>query len=419
MKNLVASLAVALMALLLSLAPDTSVAKPSPHKAKAAKSSSSSNEQYEIPRNAVVTPGASETPGIPNAPDVYARGYVLIDYTTGQILAQHDAEVRMEPASLTKLMTCYAVFHALKTGTLKLQDMVTISEHAWRSEGSRTFVQVGTQIPAETLIKGMIVQSGNDATIALAEKVGGTEPAFVQLMNEYARRLGMNNTHFDDATGLPSPTHFTTAHDLSLLASALVREFPEYYSWFSIKEFVWNNIKQDNRNGLLGKDPTVDGLKTGHTDSAGYCLVSSAKRDDMRLISVVLGAPSIKGREDASAALLNYGYTFYQTITVKKKGDILLKPRVYKASEEYVPIGPATDITLVVPRGQAGSIETSAVAQPRLIAPISATTSIGQLQIVINGKPLKSVPLFPLNDVPKGGIFSSLSDSVLLMFKKN
>ena len=418
MKKIAAPLAFITIALMMSLAPVTGVAKPPPHRAKAAKASASSGEQYEIPKGAVVTPGTSETPGVPNAPDVYAHAYILMDYTTGQILAQHEAEARMQPASLTKLMTCYAVFHALRSGTLKLQDMVTISEHAWRSEGSRTFVQVGTQIPAEVLVKGMIVQSGNDATIALAEKVGGTEPAFVQMMNEYAKRLGMNNTHFDDATGLPSPTHYTTAHDLSLLASALVREFPEYYSWFSIKEFVWNNIKQDNRNGLLGRDPTVDGLKTGHTDSAGYCLVSSAKRDEMRLISVVLDSPSIKGREDASAALLNYGYTFYQTVTVKKKGDVLLKPRVYKASQEYLPVGPATDVTLVVPRGQAGSIETTATAQPRLIAPIPATTPVGQMQVVINGKLIRSVPLFPLNDVPKGGFFGSLSDSVLLMFKK-
>ncbi len=420
MRKLAAPLAIAVMALTISLAPTTGLAKSAPHKARAARAAKTSvtNEQYAIPKGAVTTPGTSETPGVPNAPDVYARGYVLIDYTTGQILAQHEAETRMEPASLTKLMTCYGVFHALKSGSLKLTDMVTISEHAWRSEGSRTFVQVGTQIPAEVLIKGMIVQSGNDATIALAEKVGGTESAFVQMMNDNARRLGMNNTHFDDATGLPSPTHYTTAHDLALLATALVREFPEYYSWFSIKEFVWNNIRQDNRNGLLGTDPTVDGLKTGHTDSAGYCLVSSAKRDDMRLISVVLGSPSIKGREDASAALLNYGYTFYQTVTVKKKGEVLLKPRVYKAKEEFVPVGPATDVTLVIPRGQAGSIETSATAQPRLIAPIPVTTPVGQLQVVINGKPIRSVPLFPLNDVPKGGFFGSLSDSVLLMFKK-
>src|ERR1700733_3233429 len=245
------------------------------------------------------TPGAAPTGAMatPNPPEVDARGYILTDYVSGQVLAQRNADARMEPASLTKLMTCYVVFHALKTCTLKLDDQVTISEHAWKAEGSRTFVQVGSKIPAEVLIKGMIVQSGNDATIALAERVGGTQRAFVQLLNEYARHLGMANTHFDDSSGLPSPTHYTTARDMSLLASALLRDFPEYYPWFSLREFVWNNIKQENRNGLLERDPSVDGMKTGHTDSAGFCLVTSARRQDMRLITVVLGSSSIKARE--------------------------------------------------------------------------------------------------------------------------
>jgi len=203
-------------------------------------------------------PATTNAAGIPTAPEVDARAYVLVDYVSGEVLADRNADQRMEPASLTKLMTCYLVFHALKTGTLKMDEPVTISAHAWKAEGSRTFVQVGSQVPAEVLIKGMIVQSGNDATIALAERVGGTEPAFVQLMNDYAKRLGLNNTHFDDSSGLPSATHYTTARDLSLLASALVRDFPEYYSWFSIREFVWNNIKQQNRNGLLERDASVD-----------------------------------------------------------------------------------------------------------------------------------------------------------------
>jgi D-alanyl-D-alanine carboxypeptidase (penicillin-binding protein 5/6) len=395
------------------LLPCLVMAKP-PHKAKAPSAAAAAAATASGP----LISGTTETPGVPSPPDVYAHAYILIDYASGQVLAQHDADAHMEPASLTKLMTCYAVFHALKAGTLKLQDIVTISEHAWRAEGSRTFLQVGTQVPAETLLKGMIVQSGNDASIALAEKVGGTEPAFVQLMNEYAKRLGMSNTHFDDSTGLPSPTHYSSARDLALLAAALVRDYPEYYTWFSIREFVWNNIKQDNRNGLLERDPTVDGLKTGHTDSAGYCLVSSAKRDDMRLIAVVLNAPSIKGREDASAALLNYGYTFYQTITVKQHGTVILKPRVYKSVDEYFNIGTATDIVMTIPRGQAGSIQTSATAQRKLIAPLSTTTPVGELQVVINSKPVKSVPLFPLADVPRGGIWSRLSDTVVLWFQK-
>ncbi|HEY4881092.1 MAG TPA: D-alanyl-D-alanine carboxypeptidase family protein [Steroidobacteraceae bacterium] len=354
----------------------------------------------------------------PNPPEVDARGYILTDYVSGQVLAQRNADARMEPASLTKLMTCYVVFHALKTGTLKLDDQVTISEHAWKAEGSRTFVQVGSKVPAEVLIKGMIVQSGNDATIALAERVGGTEGAFVQLMNEYARHLGMANTHFDDSSGLPSPTHYTTAHDLSLLASALVRDYPEYYPWFSIREFIWNNIKQENRNGLLERDASVDGMKTGHTDSAGYCLVTSAKRQDMRLVAVVLGSNSIKGREDASAALVNYGFTFFESVNVKRRGTPVLKPRVYKAAEEFYSVGPAADINIVVPRGQAGSIMTTATVQHRLIAPISSSTQVGDLQVVVNGKPVTSVPLYPVGDVPEGGIWSRLSDTVLLWFQK-
>jgi serine-type D-Ala-D-Ala carboxypeptidase (penicillin-binding protein 5/6) len=355
---------------------------------------------------------------IPSAPDVDATGYILIDYNSGQVLAARNPDGRLPPASLTKLMTCYAVFHALKAGALKLTDLVTISEHAWRAEGSRTFVQVGSQVPAEVLIKGMIVQSGNDATIALAERVGGTEAGFVQLMNDYARRLGMSGTHFDDSSGLPSATHYTTPRDLSRLASALVRDYPEYYPLFSIREFIWNNIKQDNRNGLLERDPTVDGLKTGHTDAAGYCLVTSAKRQGMRLIGVVLGSNSIKAREDASAALLNYGFTFYESVNVKQRGVVVLKPRVFKAIEEYYPVGPDVDINIVVPRGQIGSIETNASVQRPLIAPLSAHSAVGQLQVSVAGKPVSSVPLYPLADVPLGGMWSRLSDTVALWFQK-
>ena len=268
--------------------------------------------------------------------------------------------------------------------------------------------------PAEVLIKGMIVQSGNDATIALAERVGGTEAAFVQLMNSYAQRLGMTNTHFDNSTGLPSPTHYTTAHDLSLLARALVRDFPNYYAWFSIREFVWNNIRQENRNGLLGRDPSVDGMKTGHTDAAGYCLVTSAKRDNMRLVAVVLNSNSIKAREEASAALINYGYTNYQVINVERAGTTILKPRVYKAVDDYYSVGPNADVSIVVPRGEAGSIETTAFVNRPLLAPLSTSVAVGALQIVVGGKPIKSVPLYPLVNVPQGGFWSRLTDSMRL-----
>ena len=411
MKSRALLFALGLMSLAVLNGRSTSMAAPHKHKTAAPVQATAA------PAAAAPAPALGPD-GVPAAPDVDAVAYILIDYLSGKVLAEHDADKRLEPASLTKLMTCYAVFHALKAGTLKLDDMVTISEHAWRAEGSRTFVQVGSQVPAEILIKGMIVQSGNDATIALAERVGGTEAAFVQLMNGYAQHLGMTNTHFDDSSGLPSPTHYTTARDLSRLGAALVHDYPEYYAWFSIREFIWNNIKQQNRNGLLERDATVDGMKTGHTDSAGFCLVTSANRQNMRLIAVVLGSHSIKGREDASAALINYGYTFYETVNVKQHGTVVLKPRVFKASEEYYPVGPAQDINLVIARGHAGSIQTNASVRHPLIAPLSTTTQVGEMQVTVDGKPVTSVPLFPTVDVPSGGIWSRLSDTVLLWFQK-
>jgi D-alanyl-D-alanine carboxypeptidase (penicillin-binding protein 5/6) len=355
---------------------------------------------------------------IPKAPDVAARSYILTDYQSGRVLAEDHADDRMEPASLTKLMTSYVVFTALKENRLKLTDPVTISEHAWRAEGSRTFVQVGTQIPVDILIKGMIIQSGNDATIALAEKVGGTEPAFAQIMNEYARRLGMKGSHFDNSDGLPSPTHYTTARDMTIVAKALIHDFPEFYPLFSMHEFLWNNIKQENRNGLLTRDPSVDGLKTGHTESAGYCLVTSAKRDNMRLISVVMGSPSQKGREDASAALLNYGYTFYETARLKQARDAVLKPRVYKSSSGYVAVGVPNDVVVTVGRGQAASLtKTAKLTKEPLIAPIAAGQTLGELTVTDStGQVVARMPLVALAAVPSGGLWTRAVDSMRLWF---
>jgi len=355
---------------------------------------------------------------IPKPPDVNGKAYILIDYDSGRILAADHADDRVEPASLTKLMTSYAVFKALQENRLKLTDPITISEHAWRSEGSRTFVQVGTTIPAEVLIKGMIVQSGNDATIALAEHIGGTEPAFAQLMNEYAKRLGMNGTHFENSDGLPSPNHYTTAHDLALLATALIREFPNYYPWYGLREFTWNNITQHNRNGLLLRDPTVDGMKTGHTDSAGYCLVTSAKRNGMRLISVVMGSPSIKAREDGSAALINYGFTFYETGKVKSAGEVILKPRVYKSTEEFVTLAIPKDIVVTVGRGQLATLKTSAhVFKEPLVAPLAANQPLGEMTITdAAGDVVAHIPLAPRKEVPAAGLWTRATDTVRLWF---
>jgi D-alanyl-D-alanine carboxypeptidase (penicillin-binding protein 5/6) len=361
---------------------------------------------------------ASASAPIPAPPSVPARAYLLEDFQTGRVLASDHADDRMEPASLTKLMTAYIVFTALHDGRLKLTDPVTISEHAWRSEGSRTFVQVGTQIPVDILIKGMIVQSGNDATVALAERVAGTEDAFVQVMNEYARRLGMAHTHFVNADGLPNPDHYTTARDLALLAHHLIADFPDFYPLFSLHEFSWNNIKQQNRNGLLSADPSVDGLKTGHTDSAGYCLVTSSLRNGMRLISVVLGSDSVKQREQASATLLGYGYSFYQTVRVKGRGEVLAAPRVFLSAATTAPVGIAQDLYVSVGRDQATSLKTTVTLEPRLLAPLPAGARVGDFTVATpDGVVVAKVPVVALQAVPAGGLWTRMSDHISLWFK--
>ena len=354
---------------------------------------------------------------IPKAPAIDAKSYILMDYQSGRTLGEDHPDERVEPASLTKLMSAYAIFKALKENRLKLDEPVPISEHAWKAEGSRTFVQVGTTVPAEILIKGLIIQSGNDATIALAERVAGSEPAFAQLMNEYSKRLGMKGTNWTNAPGLPDANHYTTARDIAILARAIISEFPEYYKYYSMREFTWNKITQQNRNGLLERDPTVDGMKTGHTESAGYCLVTSAKRGNMRLISVVLGTPSVRAREDGSAALINYGYTFYESAKLKSRGDTILKPHVYKSAEENPAIGILQDIVVVVGRGEAVNLKTSATVTEPLIAPLPANKPVGELTVTTQaGETVAKVPLYPLKAVAEGGLWTRMVDSVKLWF---
>jgi D-alanyl-D-alanine carboxypeptidase (penicillin-binding protein 5/6) len=357
----------------------------------------------------------AETP-IPTPPEVDARSYIVVDFHTDKILAAKDAVARLDPASLTKLMTAYIVFEQLNAGKLKLDQPVTVSEHAWRSEGSRSFIELGRPVPVETLIMGMVVQSGNDATIALAERIAGTEETFAQLMNSTARRLGMVGTHFENSSGLPAPEHYTTARDMSLLAAALIRDFPQYYKWFSVREFEYNGIKQQNRNGLLDRDPTVDGLKTGHTDAAGFCLVTSAQRDGMRLISVVLGSSSFKGRENASAALLNYGFTFYETPLIAKSGAKLASTPVWKAETSPLDLGIKRDLYVTVARGTAAAIKTTVQLQPRLIAPLTTATVAGQLQVGNGSQALVTVPLHPLVDDAAGGWWRRCVDTIRLWF---
>jgi D-alanyl-D-alanine carboxypeptidase (penicillin-binding protein 5/6) len=360
---------------------------------------------------------ASAAVPIPKPPSIPARAYVLVDYQSGRVLAGDKADVQMEPASITKLMSGYVVFRALKEKRLASTDMVTISEHAWKAEGSRTFAQVGTQIPVDVLIKGMIVQSGNDATIALAEKVGGTEDGFVQMMNHYAAELGLKNSHFNDSSGLPGPTHYMSAHDIASLSRVLIRDYPEEYKLYSLREFEWGGIKQQNRNGLLARDPTVDGIKTGHTETAGYCLASSAKRGDQRLIAVVLGTDSFKSREDASAALLNYGFTFFETVKAKSANDVVLKPEVYKGEEDRVTLVPARDVFVTVGRGTGAQLKSSATVKEPVIAPIKAGQVLGELTISDGKDVVAKVPLVAKDAVPEGGWWTRMVDGISLWMR--
>ena len=362
---------------------------------------------------------ASATMPLPPAPALDAGAYILVDYKTGQVLAQKDADQRLPMASLTKLMTAYIVFSALKAGQLTLDTPVPISAKAWRTGGSRMFINPGTQIPVIDLLKGMIVDSGNDATVALAQKVGGTRAGFVQMMNAYAQRLGLKSTHYQDVDGLPEPGHYTTARDLATLATALLREFPQYYFVFKIKKFTWDHITQRNRVSLLWTDPSVDGLKTGHTEDAGYCMVTSAERNGMRLVAVVLHAPSWNGRLADSEALLNYGNNFFETEKVATARAAILKPRVYESASGYAAVGAPNTLYITVPRGKAARLQTdAALTQTRLVAPLAAGSVVGQLTVTdADGQVVGREPLVTLEAVPAGGLLTRAMDGVRLWFK--
>jgi D-alanyl-D-alanine carboxypeptidase (penicillin-binding protein 5/6) len=355
-------------------------------------------------------------PPVPPPPVLKAASWVLVDQQSGQVIAGHRANDAVEPASITKLMTAYAVFQALREGKIKLDTAVPISERAWRSEGSRTYLDLNSRVPVDVLIQGMIVQSGNDATIALAEAVGGTEETFAALMNQYAARLGMAQSHFQNATGLPGNNHKMSAADMAKLARAIIREFPEYYRWYSQREFTWNNIRQPNRNGLLARDPSVDGVKTGMTDAAGYCLVSSAKREDTRLIAVVTGTESMKAREDASLALLNYGFSFFETRALRKAGEELAVHRIYKASGGRAAVGLAQDLVLTLPRGQSERVEYTVELAPKVFAPLTKSDRVGTLRAMLDGKVVAEAPVSPLADVPRGNFFRRIWDTILSWF---
>lgn len=354
----------------------------------------------------------------PPPPKLEARSYFMMDFHSGKVLADHNADQRMPPASLTKIMTVYAVLNEIKRGNLNLDDQVTVSKKAWKAPGSRMFIEVDKRVPVEELLKGVIVQSGNDASIALAEHIAGDERTFAELMNQHAQRLGMTNTHFVNSTGLPDPDHYTTAHDLTLLTQALIAEFPEYYPWFRIKQFTYNDITQHNRNRLLWRDPTVDGVKTGHTEEAGYCLVASAKRDEMRLISTVMGTDSDNARASASQALLNYGFRFFTTRLIHDPTSPLREVRIYKGALETLPVGVARPIYVTVPKERAEGLSIQVDMDPWITAPISKGQELGTLSIRLENKTILESPVIALQKVPTGGLVHRVMDEGWLLIEQ-
>lgn len=353
----------------------------------------------------------------PPAPDIAARSYILVDLSSGQTLQQRGGDERMEPASLTKLMTAYLTFAALRQGVITNTQALPVSERAWRAEGSRMFIQPNTPVAVDDLIRGMIVQSGNDACITLAEGIAGSEEEFVRRMNLEAQRLGMKNTHFMNATGLPHPQHYTTARDLSLLARAIIRDFPEYYPLYSLKEYKYNNITQANRNRLLWQDPTVDGMKTGHTESAGFCLIASAKRDTRRLLSVVLGTTSESMRASESQKLLNYGFQNFDTHHLYQKGRAVATLPVWKGSENILKAGVAQDFYISLPKGQYARLKASLVSKQPLLAPLAAGQQVGTIRLTLDDQPYAEYPLVALEGVARANFFKRGWDGIKLWFK--
>ncbi len=362
----------------------------------------------------LVAPLAGAEPVVPAPPQIAATAYVLMDAASGQVLIESNGDQRLPPASLTKLMTAYIATLEINRGQIRESDMVTVSERAWRTGGSRMFLQVNTQVSVGDLLHGIIIQSGNDASVALAEHIAGSEDAFADMMNTTAQRLGMHNSHFVNATGLPNPDHYSSAHDMAILARAIIDEDPAHYAIYSQKEFFWNNIKQPNRNLLLWRDKTVDGLKTGHTDEAGYCLVASAVRDGARMITSIFGTRSEQARAAETQKLLTYGFRFFETRTFYKKGVELAKAQVWKGHTDQVSAGLATDLSMTLPRGQIDRLEATLTLNPQLVAPIQQGDVIGRVDIRSGDDVLRSADLVALQGVEEGGWFRRIWDSIRL-----
>jgi len=353
-------------------------------------------------------------------PSLTARAWLLMDYASGQVLAAQEADTRLEPASLTKVMTTYLVAEALAQKTLSLQQSITVSERAWRTQGSRSFVPVNKAVPVDDLFKGMVIQSGNDASVALAEAVGGSEDAFAAMMNRTAQRMGLQDTHFLNASGYfegPTPNHYSTARDLARLAAALIRDHPETHALHATREYTYNGIRQHNRNRLLWADATVDGLKTGHSSAAGFCLIATAKRGPRRLISVVLGTASEEARARDSLNLLNWGFTGFDAVKLYDKGQAISQIKVFKGQQSLVAAGFAEDFVVSVPRGMADKLSVQLVSQQPLIAPVAAGATVATLKLAVAGQPWGEYPVVAQHAVPAAGFLGRLWDDLRLYFQ--
>lgn len=394
-----------------------------PATAPTGKTSSAGTAEAMVPTSETAAPVMAPTVDkqptiIPTAPELNSAGYVLMDANTGMIIAHKNMHQAMQPASLTKLMTLYLTFQALHNGQIHLTDLVRVSKEAWQTGGSRMFIKEGSQVSVKDLIDGIIVASGNDACVALSQYVGGNETTFVDMMNATAERLGMKSTHYVDSTGLPQAEHHSTPYDMALLTHAIINHFPEYYPLFKQGWITYNGIKQPNRNRLLWRDTTVDGLKTGHTEEAGYCLISSALRSGMRLIAVVMGAPTDAERASDSEALLNWGFRFYETHKLFDANQSLATPRVWLGERNTVPIGLASPLYVTIPTGTYSKLKPQVDINAALHAPIKKGQPVGTLTVQLQNKVITSVPLVALKNDDKGGIFSRVWDHMVMVFKK-
>ena len=354
---------------------------------------------------------------IPNPPALDATSYYLVDFDSGRVLAEKNPDDRVEPASITKLMTAYLVDKAIADGDVMLDEMVTISEKAWRMKGSKMFVEVGKQVSVSDLLKGLIIQSGNDASVALAEHLAGSESAFAGYMNHQAKLLGMENTNFVNATGWPDENHYSSARDIATLTRVLIDEFPESYSYYKEREYTFNEIRQFNRNRLLWRDDSVDGVKTGHTEAAGFCLVASAKRDDMRLISVVLGTGSDKARTQSSQSLLNYGFRYFETHTLYRADEVLKTAKIWYGDQEQISMGVGKDIFITIPRGRYRDLDASMEIDAEISAPVQRGQSLGQVNIKLDDEMILSEAIVAMQTVNEGSLIDRAMDSIKLMFR--